>query len=245
MNNDKEYEVVIIKDEPEITQPSNDNDKYRSLSEAINFDYDFSISDIIAEAWKMVHGNKLPIFIAILLASVFSSIVSYTGQFFAILFEQLPALSIVISVLFDGASAVFIVGVIIVVLKLSNQETVDAAGDFCKFTKFWLPMLILSVMMTLIIALGFVLLIIPGIYLVIAYSLAYWILVIHPNESFWDILEASRKIVSRHWFKFLGLNLILGIILLISLIPLGIGLIWTLPLYNFTYALIFKKIFEK
>ena len=59
MNNDKEYEVVIIKDEPEITQPSNDNDKYRSRSEAINFDYDFSISDIIAEACKLVNDNNL------------------------------------------------------------------------------------------------------------------------------------------------------------------------------------------
>lgn len=246
MNNDKEYDVVIIKDEHNSSQNySNNNDKYRSLNEAINYDYDFSISDLISEAWEMVNGNKLPIFISIVLAGILGTIVSYIGQIISALVIAIPVLSFVVNIVFGAASSIFAIGVIIVVLKLANREKVDAASDFCQFTKYWVPILILSIVMSIIVAIGFALLIIPGIYLAVAYSLAYWILVIHPNASFWDILEASRKIVTRHWFKFFILSLVLGVILFISAIPLGIGLIWTLPLCNFAYALIFKKIFEK
>lgn len=245
MNNDKEYDVVIIKDEHDSSQNYSNNDKYRSLNEAINYDYDFSVSELISEAWGMVNGNKLPIFIAIVLAGILGTIVSYIGQIISALVSFIPMLSVAIDIVFGATSSIFAIGVIIVVLKLANREKVDAASDFCQFTKYWVPILILSIVMSIIVAIGFTLLIIPGIYLVVAYSLAYWILVIHPNASFWDILEASRKIVTRRWFKFFILSLVLGLILFISAIPLGIGLIWTLPLCNFAYALIFKKIFEK
>lgn len=245
MNNDKEYDVVIIKDEHDSSQNYSNNDKYRSLNEAINYDYDFSVSELISEAWGMVNGNKLPIFIAIVLAGILGTIVSYIGKIISALVAFIPMLSIVMDIVFGAASSIFAIGVIIVVLKLANREKVDAASDFCQFTKYWVPILILSIVMSIIVAIGFTLLIIPGIYLAVAYSLSYWILVIHPNDSFWDILEASRKIVTRRWFKFFILSLVLGLILFISAIPLGIGLIWTLPLCNFAYALIFKKIFEK
>lgn len=245
MNNDKEYDVVIIKDEHDSSQNYSNNDKYRSLNEAINYDYDFSVSELISEAWGMVNGNKLPIFIAIVLAGILGTIVSYIGKIISALVAFIPMLSIVMDIVFGAASSIFAIGVIIVVLKLANREKVDAASDFCQFTKYWMPILILSIVMSIIVAIGFTLLIIPGIYLAVAYSLSYWILVIHPNASFWDILEASRKIVTRRWFKFFILSLVLGLILFISAIPLGIGLIWTLPLCNFAYALIFKKIFEK
>ena len=245
MNNDKEYDVVIIKDEHDSSQNYSNNDKYRSLNEAINYDYDFSVSELISEAWGMVNGNKLPIFIAIVLAGILGTIVSYIGKIISALVAFIPMLSIVMEIVFGAASSIFAIGVIIVVLKLANREKVDAASDFCQFTKYWVPILILSIVMSIIVAIGFTLLIIPGIYLAVAYSLSYWILVIHPNASFWDILEASRKIVTRRWFKFFILSLVLGLILFISAIPLGIGLIWTLPLCNFAYALIFKKIFEK
>lgn len=245
MNNDKEYDVVIIKDEHDSSQNYSNNDKYRSLNEAINYDYDFSVSELISEAWGMVNGNKLPIFIAIVLAGILGTIVSYIGKIISALVAFIPMLSIVMDIVFGAASSIFAIGVIIVVLKLANREKVDAASDFCQFTKYWVPILILSIVMSIIVAIGFTLLIIPGIYLAVAYSLSYWILVIHPNASFWDILEASRKIVTRRWFKFFILSLVLGLILFISAIPIGIGLIWTLPLCNFAYALIFKKIFEK
>ncbi len=241
--NDKEYDVVIVTKE-EIPNPES-NQKYRSLNEAINHDYDFTISEVCAKAWARVSGNKLPIFIAVLLAVVLSFVVSFIGSLIVSVLGFIPFLEWAVEVLISGISAMFAVGVILVVLKLFNNESVNATNDFFNFSKFWLPILILSIVMTILVTIGFILLVIPGIYLLVSYSLAYWILTIHPNESFWDILEASRKIVSRHWFKFFILNLVIGLILMISAIPFGIGLIWTLPLCNFMYAIIFTSIFEK
>lgn len=242
MDNNKEIDVTIIE---ESQNYSGNNDKYRTLDEAINFDYDFSISDILSKAWSMVHGNKLTIILSLLLAGILGGIVGFIGEFIAGIFIAIPVISILISVIFSALSSIFIIGVFIIVLKLSNNERVDLINDFCQFKKYWLPIIILSIMMGIILTIGFALLIIPGIYLVVAYSLTYWILIVYPEASFWDILEASRKIVTRHWFKFFFLNLILGIILFVASIPLGIGLIWALPLFNFVYALLFKQIFEK
>ena len=75
------------------------------------------------------------------------------------------------------------------------------------------------------------LLLIPGIYLSIAYRLAIP-LVVERGLSPWQALEASRKAISQHWFKVFGLFFVLMLIMLLSMIPLGIGLIWTLPLID-------------
>ena len=278
MNNDKEYDVVIIKDEHDSSQNYSNNDKYRSLNEAINYDYDFSISDILSKAWGMVDGSKLPVFITTFLVSILATTVAYLGQYIASLVSNITILSTAIEMIFNGISSIFIIAVIIVVLKLANREKINTASIFNLFSQYWLPMLVISIVMSILITIGVILLIIPGIYLAVAYSLVYWILVIHPKESFWNILEASRKIVTRHWFKFFIINLIFFLIptiialiiwlilslfgfsmmallyvpstfmiisiALIVIIPF-IASLWILPFYSLSYALIFKKIFEK
>lgn len=57
--------------------------------------------------------------------------------------------------------------------------------------------------------LGYVLLIIPGIYLSVAYLMSYS-LMIDRNIGVWQALEASRKAITRHWFKILFLYLLMA-----------------------------------
>lgn len=220
-----------------------DQTHYRTLQEAIDYPYDFSISEIISEGWASVKGAKLPIFLIgliIMVATVLLYLVA--GLIFSGLSEQAAALAILPIELIAFTLGL---GLIIVSLKLSNRETVNVWQDFLSFRHYFWPLCLMVIVTGLVTTLGFILLIIPGIYLVTAYSLTYWILIIHPDAGFWNIMEASRKIVTRHWFKFFFLNLILGIIVSISAIPFGIGLIWTVPLFTLSYATIFKKIFIK
>lgn len=46
----------------------------------------------------------------------------------------------------------------------------------------------------------------------------------------WPAMEMSRKIASRNFLSLIGLLLLLGIIILISALPCGIGLLFSLPL---------------
>ena len=53
--------------------------------------------------------------------------------------------------------------------------------------------------------------------------------VIYKMEG-WPAMEMSRKITMKNFFQLVGLFLLLGIILVISAIPCGIGLLFSLPL---------------
>lgn len=61
----------------------------------------------------------------------------------------------------------------------------------------------------------------------------------------WDAMELSRKAVFAHFFKIIILYLFLILIMTVSAIPLGIGLIWTLPMILIVfYALLYRIMFD-
>jgi len=100
---------------------------------------------------------------------------------------------------------------------------------------------ILIYIMTLI---GILLLLLPGIYLSVAYMFALP-LIVDKNMGVWEAMEHSRKQVTKHWFKAFFLTILLSIIVAISMIPLGIGLFWTIPLMFVTlYGLIYPLMFD-
>ncbi|NQD95394.1 hypothetical protein HP532_22315, partial [Pseudomonas sp. CrR25] len=104
------------------------------------------------------------------------------------------------------------------------------------------PLVVTAVVMMLLIYVGMILLIIPGLYLAIAYMLAIP-LVVERGLSPWQALEASRKAISQHWFKVFGLFLVLGVITMLSAIPLAIGLVWSIPLFVIAMGVLYRTIF--
>ncbi|HYU87093.1 MAG TPA: zinc-ribbon domain-containing protein, partial [Candidatus Bathyarchaeia archaeon] len=86
----------------------------------------------------------------------------------------------------------------------------------------------LSIIVGIIVVLGFIALVVPGIILAIMFSLALPVLLIE-NKGVTESMGRSRQLVSHRWTKTFGTFLVLGIIVLIaSLIfsaitaPLGI-----------------------
>ncbi len=88
------------------------------------------------------------------------------------------------------------------------------------------------------------LLVLPAIYVTVAYAFTIP-LIVDKNMDVWEAMEHSRKTVTAKWFKVAGLMGLLTIIMVLSAIPLGIGLIWTLPLMFVTlYGLAYPIMFE-
>ena len=56
-------------------------------------------------------------------------------------------------------------------------------------------------------------------------------------------METSRKAIHKHWFKIFGLYLTMGIIYILSLIPLFLGVIWTLPMFFMVGGVLYREIF--
>jgi uncharacterized membrane protein len=92
------------------------------------------------------------------------------------------------------------------------------------------------------IMLGLILLILPGIYLMIAYMFSMP-LVVEKNMPAWQSLEVSRKALTRKWFPIFGLLLLMGFINTLAIFTLGIAWIWTIPWSVLTMSMVYTKLF--
>jgi hypothetical protein len=112
-------------------------------------------------------------------------------------------------------------------LKIRGQPA--AIGDaFAGFTRAFLNLLVIGLLVPLIVAVGFVCLIIPGIYLLVAYSLSTP-LTVDKRLGFWEAMETSRQVVTRNWWRMFGL-LLLGIpIMILGGLALGVGIFVAIP----------------
>ncbi len=118
-------------------------------------------------------------------------------------------------------------GYYLFIRHLQAGEDPDIGIFFHAFYKF-VPLLVLSLLLGLLIAIGFMLLIIPGIYLTISYLFS------HLFVCFYDIAPAealtlSRKTVKGNFMQILYLWLILLGINVLGALALGVGLLLTIP----------------
>lgn len=219
-----------------------------SIEEALSRGYDFTIGDLLSEAWQRVKGTKgiiiggFVVFYAVLLVASF-----LIGGFFGILgvVSDSPMLTVVVEMvvgIFASALAYpFMAGINMIGIRRAADQPISFNDIFSHFGRT-VPLVITAIISMLLIYLGMILLIIPGLYLAIAYMLAIP-LVVERGLSPWQALETSRKAISQHWFKVFGLFLLLGLITGISAIPLGIGLVWTIPLFTVAIGILYRTIF--
>jgi hypothetical protein len=74
------------------------------------------------------------------------------------------------------------------------------------------------------------LLLLPAVYLGVAYSWAYKFVVFY-DMSFWDAMEASRKVITKKWFMIFIFMIIIGIIAGLGILLLCVGILFTFPAY--------------
>lgn len=119
-------------------------------------------------------------------------------------------------------------GFLIVAFKLLRNRA-TTFGDFFRGFNNFLPLFLVSLVSSVMIGIGFILLLIPGIYLAVAYTFALP-LVLEKKMNFWDGMEFSRKLISKNWFSFFGFAFVLVLVNLAGGLLLGVGLLVTIPL---------------
>ena len=229
-------------------QASPASDQVPSIEEALSRGYDFSIGDLLTESWQRVKGTKgiiiggFLVFYAALLAASF-----VIGGVFGLLgaindnLGLTVLVQMIVSVLASALAYPFMAGINMVGIRRAADQPVNFNDIFSHFGRT-VPLVITAIVSMLLIYLGMLLLIIPGVYLAIAYMLAIP-LVVERGLTPWQAMEASRKAISQHWFKVFGLFLLLGLIGMVSAIPLGIGLVWTIPLFVIAIGVLYRTIF--
>ncbi|MBI2512297.1 MAG: DUF4339 domain-containing protein [Opitutae bacterium] len=116
------------------------------------------------------------------------------------------------------------------VRKLRGEK--PELGDcFVGFNSMTGALILGAIVSTVLIIVGAVCLILPGIYLAIAYKFTY-LLVLDHKLDFWPAMEVSRRVITANWFLMFFLLIVAAILSALGTALLIIGVVFTLP-YGF------------
>ena len=220
-----------------------------SLEKAVNGDYNFSVSEVLTEAWERVSGAKLKIvaamFIYLIIASLATAVISLfldsqpyhdAGDTFRGVITDM-----VVGWIASPITVPLSIGLLLLGYARANDEELRIDTIFNYYVLVW-PLVFASILITVLTYIGILLLVLPGIYLSIAYSFTLPLMV-DKKLDIWGAMEVSRQAVTKHWFTIFGVNISLVLLTVISAIPMGIGLIWTIPLLMIAQGVMYRKIF--
>lgn len=201
-------------------------------SDLLNRNYEVRIGDYFSRGWEIF---KTYAWGFVLFTLIFGAI----GIAFGAIGSGDGDVSIG-SLIFNIISPVLGAGFYIVSFQIARNRPKNFSDFFNGFKKF-LPLFLTSLVSGILIALGLVALILPGIYLAVSYMFAP-LFVIDKNMEFWSAMETSRKLITKRWWSFFGLAIALGILVLAGFILLGVGALVTIPLATCVLAAAYEDI---
>ena len=186
----------------------------KTFDKLISEGYEVDPSKYLKEGWEIFksRAGEFIVFTVIIaaVAALFSKL-NFIGSF---------ATTAVVPPLYAGF-------IIVVFMLFKGQEV--RFSDFFKGFNYFLPLVLASLVMSILIALGTILLILPGIYLMVSYMFVS-LLIVDYHMEFWQAMETSRQIVTKNWFSLFVFFLVLFVVNLLGALALGIGLLVTAPL---------------
>ena len=208
-----------------------------SLEQGLAGSYQMPLVDVVKEAWERVAGNKKTLWTAAVIYIAVQFGVSLVLGFF--LGGDAPAPNPdAAGQLSDGGNSLaetlanlitlpLGVGLMLLGVAVASGRRPDPTSLFSWYDQF-AKLALTWILMIVLILVGTLLLVLPGIYLAVSYQLALP-LVADKGLSPWEAMETSRKTVTHKWFTFFGLGLVAGLATAGSVFLLGIPLIWVLP----------------
>jgi uncharacterized membrane protein len=170
-------------------------------------DYWIGIGDCIGKGWKLVMQNFW-----LLVGASFIAGLIVSSAF-------IPYIGFLISIVIAGP---MIGGVYLLYLRKIRGEPVVLGDMFAGFGSSLGSLIAAHVVSMILVLLGLIFFVIPGIYLLVSWTFALP-LIIDRKMEFWDAMELSRKMVSRHWWKIFGLAIVLMLLGLAGLVVFFVG----------------------
>ena len=119
-------------------------------------------------------------------------------------------------------------GFFIAAHRINTKNTLFFEHFFDGFKDF-VQLTLLMIVQSIFVFIGFLVLILPGIYLSVAYYFAPFF-IIFGKMNFSEAMESSRKLVHREWFSIFGLIIILALLNILGVLAFGVGVLFTIPI---------------
>lgn len=199
----------------------------------------WNISDVLKTASEKQVGFKLSFFIPFIIYALVTAALSLVQEASVGTGDDVAAS--LVELLFSIITLPLGVGLGLLGIR-------RAAGKATPVSTLWepyayaIPIIVMYILMVVLIAAGFFLLVLPGIYLSVAYSFAPY-LIVEKNMGVWQALETSRKAITEYWWRYFGLMLIALLLFILGAIPVLLGLVWVLPIIVIATGEVFLKTF--
>ena len=144
----------------------------------------------------------------------------------------------IVSLVLAGPLAVGVAYFSFAVIRGETPHFFQLFEGFNVFGKSFLANLCYS----LLVLVGFVLLIIPGIIVGLALSMTFFVMADRSELSFSECLNESWNLTSGYRFKLLGLNLRFIPWYLLGILCLGVGVLLVIPWYYVTLARFYEEL---
>jgi hypothetical protein len=134
-------------------------------------------------------------------------------------------------------------GLLWFLLKRIRHEPAEFEDIFSGFKIDFVQTMLAGLVISILVALGLILCLAPGIYLAVAWAFTLP-LIMDKRLPFWDAMEVSRRVVSRHWWNLFGLLLLTILINLVGALVCCVGIFITLPLVTLAWMYAYEDVFN-
>ncbi|GHA01766.1 hypothetical protein GCM10008090_08680 [Arenicella chitinivorans] len=218
--------------------------QYGSLERGLAGQYELKPVEVIKQAWAMLPGMKSPFWIAAIIYGMLSLGFSFvtttvagdpaTGSVNWVGYIAMNLLQMI--VLTPVAAGLMMIGV---------KHAVGAPVNFNEIYQHFdktMPLFLTMLLMYILIIIGFILLIIPGLYLSVGFALAMP-LVIDKRMGPIEALTTSCKAITHKWFSFFGFWVLSLLVVIAGFLALFVGVIWAYPLVVLAIGIIYRDVF--
>lgn len=184
-------------------------------AEIIDRGVNLSVSACFSRSWKLytAHWGLLTAATALAMIIIFA-------------LHLVPAVGNVAAVALGG---VFSAGLSLVFLKTIRGRKAEVNDVVAGFNRGFVPLLLASTVIFVLLFVGYFLCVLPGIYLTVAWLFAYT-LIFERSLDFWPAMEVSRKVVHERWWEFFGLALGAAALVVLGLLVAVVGVFFTAPI---------------
>lgn len=197
----------------------------------------FSIDEALRFGWNTMKTNFW-FFFGILVTAFAVNWVPYS---LAIILQRYSSgLATLFYIVSFVVQVVVNIGLIRIVLKFCDNEKPEF-NDLFRFKGFFWRYMGGSLLMALVVSVGTLLLVVPGIIWAIMFQFNL-LLIIDKNLSIMEAFDHSAKLTKTVKWKLLGFGLLLGLINYLGILVFLVGLLATIPTTMLAYARVYRKL---
>ena len=199
-------------------------------------------SEIIKETKSILKGNYNKVIVPFFLFAIISGVLQNQDIISSIYSDYGVFSGAVYSVLVLVVGSVIAVGLASFSLSIiEGQIDINKLKDGLSIVN---KAFIFYVLYIVIVVLGFICLIIPGIIFSLMFSQVYYILCKDPEIGVIDAFKKSAAMMNGHKWQYFKLSLRYGFYFFLSIFTLFIWALWLFPQMYTSYALFHKKVSE-